>query len=54
MAIAEKLQMLADSPELRARMSAASAERIRSISSLEETGRKLVEVLRNAVYQFRT
>lgn len=53
-AIAEKLQMLADSPELRARMSAASAERIRSISSLEETGRKLVEVLRNAVYQFRT
>ena len=52
-AITEKLQMLADSPEMLARMSAASAERIRSISSLEETGRKLVEVLRNAVYQFR-
>ena len=53
-AITEKLQMMADSPEILARMSAAAAERIRSISSLEETGRKLVEVLRNAVYQFRT
>ena len=52
-AIAGKLQMLADAPELLARMSRAAAERIRSISSSDETGRKLVEVLRNAVYQFR-
>jgi glycosyltransferase involved in cell wall biosynthesis len=52
-AIAQKLQMLADDPLLLTRMSAAAAERIRSISSLEETGRRLVEVLRNAVHQFR-
>jgi hypothetical protein len=53
MAITEKLQLLADDRELLDRMSVAASERIRSIASSEETGRKLVETLREALHNLR-
>lgn len=52
-AIAEKLQMLADDPELLARMSAAACEKIRSVAGWEETGRKLVKTLQETVQSYR-
>lgn len=52
-AIAEKLQMLADDPELLARMSAAAFERTQSISSWDQTAKKLVDTLRQTLHIFR-
>ncbi len=44
-AIAEKLQLLADDPAARARMSEAARARARSLRGWEETGEKLIETL---------
>ena len=52
-AIAEKLQMLADDPELLARMSAAALERTQSISNWDQTARKLVDKLQETLHTFR-
>jgi glycosyltransferase involved in cell wall biosynthesis len=44
-AMAEKLQRLADEPELREKMSAAARERSHGLQSWNETGKKLVNML---------
>jgi len=44
-AIADKLQQLADDPELRTQMSAAAQARSQTLQGWESTGRKLVETL---------